>query len=425
MKIRNLAELTSEELNNKKVLLRVDFNVPLREGKITDDSRIVAALPTIKHLIENKAKIIIVSHMGRPKGQVVEELRLDPVAKHLASLIGQNVLKLDGSLGDKVTNEVNRMSVGDIILLENIRFQPGEEKNDADFARELASLADLYVNDAFGTAHRAHASTVGVTSYLSPAVSGFLMSKELEMLGSKLDNPERPFTAIIGGAKVSSKISVLKNLVQKVDTLLIGGAMAYTFLKAQGASVGMSLCEDEHLDTAREILAMADESNAAIILPEDNICVQTRDADGNEINFFEKFSPQDEIETKTLTSKTIDANWSGMDIGAATATNFAKLISQSRTIIWNGPMGVFEYAATENGTKIVAQALVTLTAKGGTTIVGGGDSVAALEKFGMDKASFSHVSTGGGASLEFLEGKDLPGVVCLDEVKEASLRGAK
>lgn len=423
MNVKTLKDLTKQDLENKKVLVRVDFNVPInKDGVIVDDSRIVAALPTIEYLVSNNAKVILVSHMGRPEGQVVDSLRLDPVAHHLARLvadakIGATVTKLHEATGDKVRNEINRMAAGDICLLENIRFYPGEEKNDSDFAKELASIAEIFVNDAFGAAHRAHASTVGVTAYLNPSVAGLLMAKEVEMLGTKLANPERPFTAIIGGAKVSSKIMVLKSLLKEVDTLLIGGAMAYTFLKAQGCSIGMSLYEEDYLDTAREIMALADETGAALILPEDNICTQAKDEQANPINFFEKYNSQDQFETKVFGSKTIDANWQGLDIGQATADHFAKLVSQSRTIVWNGPLGVFEYDALENGTKTVAKALIELTQKGGTTIVGGGDSVAALEKFGMAKTDFSHVSTGGGASLEFLEGKVLPGIACLDRVK--------
>lgn len=420
-RITRLSDLDSSDLKGKRVLVRVDFNVPLdKEQNITDDSRIVAALDTIKHLIKNESRIILISHLGRPKGKVVEELRLDPVAQHLSNLIGQDVAKLD--FADQVGSieKVAKMQNGQVCLLENIRFFPQEEANDTDFAKSLAGLANLYVNDAFGTAHRAHASTVGVTSYLSPAVAGFLMARELEMLGEKLDEPELPFTAIIGGAKVSSKISVLKELVKKVDTLLIGGGMAYTFFKAQGGKVGDSLCEDEHLETAREILALAEEYGSAIVLPEDSICVASKDDSGNPINVFEKYNTRDSIDTQSLPSNAIADNWQAMDIGPKAAHNFAKIISQSRTVVWNGPVGVFEYNAFETGTKAVAIALTELTKKDCTTIIGGGDSVAALEKFALGKDEFTHVSTGGGASLEFLEGKVLPGVNCLNkiEVKE-------
>lgn len=417
MKKQSIKQLKLSDLEGKKVLVRVDLNVPIDKssGKITDDSRIVAVLPTINYLLDNKAKVILVSHLGRPKGQVIEELRLDPVAKHLESLLQESrgefkVLKLNDSSGTEVKNFMVRWDSEPadgkkLCMLENIRFNPGEEKNDPDFARELSSIADIYVNDAFGTAHRAHASTVGVTSYLSPAVAGLLMSKEIEMLGGKLENPERPFTAIVGGAKVSSKISVLKNLVKKVDTLLIGGAMAYTFFKAQGGDIGNSLCEDEHLDTAREILALAEENNVAIILPDDSVCAQG--------DIFSQAKDAD-IPTKVEPSKHIEAGWMALDIGPKAAEKFATLVSQSRTIVWNGPLGVFEYNAFSAGTRKVAEALIARTSSSGTSIIGGGDSVAAIEQFEMQKASFTHVSTGGGASLEFLEGKDLPGVACLD-----------
>lgn len=407
--IKSLKELGKNELSGKKVLLRVDFNVPQdSDGKITDDSRIKAALPTIKYLMENDAQTILVSHLGRPKGKVNETMRLDSVAKKLSELMKKNIIKLNEAIGTEVKSAVSEMKNGEIILLENIRFYEGEEKNDSEFSKELASIAQLYVNDAFGTAHRAHASTVGVTSYLSPAVAGFLMTKELDMLGSKLNDPEKPFTAIIGGSKISSKISVLKNLVKKVDTLIIGGGMAYTFLKAQGGQIGQSICEDDQLATAREIMSLADDFDTAVIIPEDSLCANA------DLNIFDECKTEDLIEAEVLDSKAIPQSKQGLDIGPKTRETFAKLISQSRTVIWNGPVGVFEYDSFEEGTKAVAQALAELTNRAGTTIIGGGDSVAALEKFGIAKESFTHVSTGGGASLEFLEGKTLPGVACLD-----------
>lgn len=413
--IKSIKELSKAELAGKKVLVRVDFNVPQdSSGAITDDTRIRAALPTIKYLIENNAKTILVSHLGRPKGKAVDSMRLDPIAKRLSELINQDVLKLDEAIGAKVISELTKLSDGGVALLENIRFYEGEEKNDPEFSKALASIAEVYVNDAFGTAHRAHASTVGVTSYLSPAVAGFLMTSELEMLGAKLNNPERPFTAIIGGSKVSSKISVLKNLVKKVDTLIIGGGMAFTFLKAQGAQVGKSICEDDQLDTAREIMSLADDFDTAIIIPEDTLCTAALTSDGKEINVFDQFKTTESITTEVIDSKSIPENFQGMDIGPKTRAKFDQLISQSRTVIWNGPVGVFEYNSFEAGTRSVANALAQLTNRGGTTIIGGGDSVAALEKFNIGKESYTHVSTGGGASLEFLEGKTLPGVACLD-----------
>lgn len=405
--VQTIKDLGKNELSSKRVLVRVDFNVPLRDGVITDDSRIVAALPTIKYLIANNAKVILVSHLGRPNGLVVEKLRLDPIAKKLSELLARPVIKFDTATGTDLVAKTKAMKDSEIALLENIRFYPGEEANDVDFAKELSELADLYVNDAFGAAHRAHASTQAVSNYLSPAVAGLLMYKEVEMLGSKLNHPERPFTAIIGGAKVSSKISVLKKLVPKVDTIIIGGGMAFTFLKAQGGQIGQSICEDDHLDTAREILSLADQFNTAIILPTDN---KTTSAE----NIFEKYQTSDKIETQICASNQIPQDRQGMDIGPESVKQFVKIVTQSKTILWNGPMGVFEYDVLENGTKAVALALVELTSKGGTTIVGGGDSVAALEKFGISKNQLTHISTGGGASLEFLEGKTLPGLACLD-----------
>lgn len=412
--VKNISELTKQELSGKKVLVRVDFNVPQNSsGAITDNSRIVAALETIKYLKANEAKVILTSHLGRPKGQVKEELRLNPIAQELSNLIGVPVKKLNEAVGENVKSEIATMQNGDVALLENIRFYPGEEKNDQDFAKELSELADIYVNDAFGAAHRAHASTAGVASYLSPALAGFLMAKEVEMLGAKLNNPERPFTAIIGGAKVSSKISVLKNLVKKVDTLIIGGGMAFTFLKAQGGSIGQSICEEDHLQTAREILSIADQFDTAVILPEDTICCSA------ETNIFDDCKPDDDIQTQVIESKSIPADMQGMDIGPETRAKFNKLINQSKTIVWNGPLGVFEFKAFAQGTKEAAMALALLTANGGCTIVGGGDSVAAIEKFQLGKDKFTHVSTGGGASLEFLEGKILPGLACLDGYEES------
>ncbi|MCE2928449.1 MAG: phosphoglycerate kinase [Candidatus Caenarcaniphilales bacterium] len=413
--VKSIKDLNKKDLEGKKVLVRVDFNVPQDSDlNITDDSRIVAAIPTIKYLIENQAKVILVSHLGRPKGKFNEKMRLKPIAKRLSEILHQEVLALDEAIGDKVKTAIAQMKNGQVALLENIRFYPGEETNDAEFAKELASLAELYVNDAFGTAHRAHASTEGVTAYLSPAVAGFLMIKEVEMLGSKLNEPERPFTAIIGGSKVSSKIAVLKNLVQKVDTLIVGGGMAFTFIKAQGGQIGKSICENDQLDTAREIINLADQFDTALILPDDTIITPAVNANGEAINIFDSYKTTDKLETSVCASNQISDKFQGMDIGPVTREKYAKLISQSKTVIWNGPVGVFEFDSLEEGTKAVANALVELTKKGGTTIIGGGDSVAALEKFGIAKEKLTHVSTGGGASLEFLEGQVLPGLACLD-----------
>lgn len=405
--VTSLKELSQKDLENNRVLVRVDFNVPLDGDRITDDTRIKAALPTINYLIENKAKIILVSHLGRPKGKVVESLRLDPIAKRLAELVNTKVHKINDSIGEVAKKASLELAAGEILLLENIRFYAQEEKNDADFSKELSELANIFVNDAFGAAHRAHASTQGVTNYTQRAVAGFLMQKEIEMLGDKLTNPERPFTAIIGGSKISSKISVLKNLVKKVDTLIIGGGMAFTFIKAQGGQIGKSICEDDQLETAREIINLADDFDTAIILPTDTKATTQNIFSG-------EMKTTDQIPYDVFNSKEIPDNYEGLDIGEKSEKQFAELISQSRTVVWNGPVGVFEFDSFASGTRTCAFALKELTEKEGVTIIGGGDSVAALEKFDIDQASYSHVSTGGGASLEFLEGKTLPGLACLE-----------
>lgn len=409
---------TIKDLHNiegKKVLLRVDFNVPLDgDLNITDDSRIVAALPTIQQLMVKGAKIILVSHFGRPKAKFVDSMRLDPVARRLAELLDKPVLKLDEAIGDSVKAQINSLKPGQIALLENIRFYPGEETNDPQFAKELASLADIYVNDAFGAAHRAHASTEGVSSYLSPAVAGLLMEREVQMLGDKLNDPERPFTAIVGGSKISSKIDVLKSLVKKVDTLIVCGGMAYTFIKAQGGSIGKSICEDDQINTAREILNLADQFDTALLLPTDTVVTPAVDSEGNSIDIFKQYKKNDPIPSQIKESNSIPSDQQGVDIGSETIKQFSKIISQSKTIVWNGPAGVFEYNSFEQGTRALANAIVSATANGSTSIIGGGDSVAALEKFKIPKENFTHVSTGGGASLEFLEGKVLPGLACLD-----------
>jgi phosphoglycerate kinase len=416
--VTNLKELSQKDLENNRVMVRVDFNVPLDGSKITDDTRIQAALPTINYLIKNKAKVILVSHLGRPKGKVVEELRLDPIAKKLGELVNTKVTKIDESTGDVAKKASLDLKAGEILLLENIRFNAGEETNDVALAKELSELATIFVNDAFGAAHRAHASTEGVTNYTQRAVAGFLMSKELEMLGAKLANPERPFTAIIGGSKISSKITVLKNLVKKVDTLVIGGGMAFTFLKAQGGQIGKSICEDDQLETAREIINLADDFDTALILPEDTKATK-------ENIFSGKLKHSDKIDFETFPSKSIPDDYEGLDAGEKTEKQFAELISQSRTVVWNGPVGVFEFDSFASGTKTCALALQELTKKGGVSIIGGGDSVAALEKFKIPKEAYTHVSTGGGASLEFLEGKTLPGVACLENYNEDDYQSAQ
>jgi phosphoglycerate kinase len=379
-------------VQGKRVLLRVDFNVPLQDGVITDDRRIRAALPTINYLLDNGAVVIAMSHLGRPKGKVVEELRLTSVAARLADLLDRPVTKLDDCVGESVQAAVAHAQPGDVILLENVRFHPGETKNDAEFARQLAALADLYVNDAFGAAHRAQASVVGVADYL-PSVAGFLLEKELSALGSVLENPAQPFVAILGGAKISGKIEVIDNLLPLVERLLIGGGMANTFFKAQGHDVGDSLVEEDALDIANAALASGGEK---LVLPVDVVIADAFDPNAN---------------SKVVSFDEVPAGWRIMDIGPATVKRFASVISKARTVVWNGPMGVFEFAKFADGTFAVARLLAETDA---TTIIGGGDSAAAIEQSGLaDK--MSHISTGGGASLEFLEGKTLPGVAALDD----------
>ncbi|NLG87569.1 MAG: phosphoglycerate kinase [Firmicutes bacterium] len=379
----------------KRVLVRVDFNVPLKNGVVTDDTRIRAALPTIEYLRKFGAKVILVSHLGRPKGKVVEELRLDPIAKRLAELLKAPVQKIDVAVGPEAEAAVAALKEGDVLLLENIRFYPGEEKNDEKLAQDLAKLADIYVNDAFGTAHRAHASTAKVAEFL-PAVAGFLMEKELKMLGDALNDPERPFVAILGGAKVSDKIMVLENLLKRVDSLIIGGGMAYTFLAAQGYSVGRSLLEEDKIPVAKEIMAQAKERNVKLLLPIDVVVAP-------EIS--------ETAVSKVVPVNNIPADQMGLDIGPETRKLYAEAIAAARTVLWNGPMGVFELAPFAAGTQAVAQALADARA---ISVVGGGDSAAAVAKFGLSER-MSHISTGGGASLEFLEGRELPGVTVLQD----------
>ncbi|MGE7923327.1 phosphoglycerate kinase [Viridibacillus arvi] len=383
------------EVNGKRVFVRVDFNVPMEDGKITDDTRIRAALPTISNLVEKGAKVILASHLGRPKGEVKEELRLTAVGKHLAELIGKPVTKLDESIGETVEKAVAEMGNGDVVLLENVRFHAGEEKNDADLAASFAKLADIFVNDAFGAAHRAHATTAGIAEYI-PAVSGLLMEKELDVLGKALSTPERPFTAIIGGAKVKDKIGVIENLLEKVDNLIIGGGLSYTFSKAQGYDIGQSLLEEDKIELAKSFIEKAQAKGVKLHMPVDVVVADTFSKDAN---------------TKVVDIDQIPSDWMGLDIGPKTTANYADVIKNSKLVIWNGPMGVFEMDAFANGTKGVAQAMAETDAY---TIIGGGDSAAAVEKFHVaDK--MDHISTGGGASLEFMEGKALPGVVALND----------
>ncbi|HEY4531930.1 MAG TPA: phosphoglycerate kinase [Kurthia sp.] len=383
------------EVNGKRVFVRVDFNVPMEDGNITDDTRIRAALPTIKHLIDEGAKVILASHLGRPKGEVVEEMRLTAVGTRLAELLGKPVMKLDESVGETVQKIVSLMNDGDVVLLENVRFHKGEEKNDAELAKQFAELAEVYVNDAFGAAHRAHATTAGIAAYL-PAVSGLLLQKELDVLGKALSTPERPFTAVIGGSKVKDKIGVIDHLLDLVDNLIIGGGLAFTFAKAQGHEIGNSLVEEDKIELAKEFMQKAKDKGVNFLMPIDTVIASefSKDADA-----------------KTVDIDGITEGWMGLDIGPKTAELYANAIKDSKLIIWNGPMGVFEMDKFAGGTKAVANAMATTE---GYTIIGGGDSAAAVEKFEVAD-QMNHISTGGGASLEFMEGKQLPGVVALND----------
>ena len=385
-------------VKGQRVLVRCDFNVPLIDGKITDENRLVAALPTIKKLIADGGKIILCSHLGKPKGEPKPELSLAPVAVRLSELLGQEVkFAADATVvGENAKAAVEAMKDGEVILLENTRYRAEETKNGEAFSKELASLCDVFVNDAFGTAHRAHCSNVGVTQFVDTAVVGYLMQKEIDFLGNAVNKPERPFVAILGGAKVSSKISVIENLLDKVDTLIIGGGMAYTFAKAQGGKIGKSLCEDDYVEYAANMLKKAEEKNVKLLLPVDN---RIADDFSNDANM--QIVPTGEIPD----------NWQGLDIGPKTEVLFADAVRDAKTVVWNGPMGCFEMPNFANGTKAVAQALADTDA---VTIIGGGDSAAAVNQLGFgDK--MTHISTGGGASLEFLEGKELPGVAAAND----------
>lgn len=392
----NKKTLEDFDVNGKKVLVRVDFNVPMDEqGHITDDTRIKAALPTIKYLSGHGARVILASHLGRPKGKVNMKYSLAPVAKRLSELSGKDVAMAQDCIGEPAEKAVAAMKPGDIVLLENVRFYAEEEKNDREFARKLAGLADLYINDAFGTAHRAHASTAGVAEFL-PAGAGYLMKKEIEVMGKALENPERPFVAILGGAKVGDKIGVIQNLLSKVDSLLIGGGMAYTFLKSMGYEIGKSLLEQDKIGLAADLLKQAQEKGVSLLLPDD-VVVATELKEGAPF--------------RTVPVNEIPQDLMGVDIGEKTREKFAKVIKGAKTVVWNGPMGVFEIREFAEGTLAVARAMAQ---SGAVTIIGGGDSAAAVEQLGFADA-MTHISTGGGASLEFLEGKELPGVAALSD----------
>jgi len=396
-------KLTVEDINptGKRVFVRVDFNVPLDENqKITDDTRIRESLKTIQYLSDKGAKVILCSHLGRPKG-VDEKLRMKPIADRLAELLKKPVLALKDSVGPEVEKAVAAMKNGDIALLENVRFYPEEEKNNPDFAKKLAALADIYVNDAFGTAHRAHASTEGITKFVSQSAAGFLLTKEIKYLGGALSNPVRPFVAIIGGSKISTKIDVIKKLMTVVDVLIIGGGMSYTFLKARKFEIGKSLVENDKLDLAKELLSQSIDTDVPLLLPIDNVIA-------------DDFSPKANI--KTVARGGILPTWQGMDIGPATVEKYSHFISSAKTIFWNGPVGVFEMEPFAKGTNAIAKLLSDASDKGAITIVGGGDSVSAVNQAGL-ASKMSHISTGGGASLEFMEGKELPGIVALTDKK--------
>ncbi|ACF47277.1 MAG: phosphoglycerate kinase [Prosthecochloris sp.] len=392
--------LSDISCKGKRILMRVDFNVPLDlNGTITNDKRIIEALPSIRQVLETGGRLILMSHLGRPKGKVTPELSLAPVARRLSELLDTDVVMANNCIGTEAMQQALALQDGEVMMLENLRFHPEEEKNDPEFARELASMGEIYVNDAFGTAHRAHASTEGICHYVPISVAGFLIEKELRYLGNALANPERPFLAILGGAKISGKIDVLDNLFDKVDTILIGGAMIFTFFKAQGYQVGTSLVEEDKIELAKHLLEKAAAKNIRMLLPEDVIAASAFSADA---------------ETATVPIDSIPETMMGLDIGPKTIDTYSREILKARTIVWNGPMGVFEIDAFATGTIAIAHALADATAKGAISIIGGGDSAAAVMKAGLE-SGITHISTGGGASLEFLEGKELPGIAALND----------
>ncbi len=391
--------LEDVQVEGKKVLMRVDFNVPIKDGEIGDDNRIVQALPSINYVIENGGKLILMSHLGRPGGEVDKSLSLKPVADHLQTLVDTEAYFAEDCIGEKAKSVIEKAKEGEIILLENVRFHKGEKANDDEFCKQLADHGDLFCNDAFGSSHRAHSSVAGVTRFLQPAVSGYLLEKEIKYLNDSVNNPKRPFVAILGGAKVSDKIGVIENLLDKVDSILVGGGMTYTFYKAKGLPIGDSLVEDDKIDLAKELMQKADEKGVNFVLPVDSVAAK-------EFN--------NDAEHKVVDEDGIEDGWMGVDIGPQTAISFGNIIKNAKTVVWNGPMGVFEMENYADGTNAVAEALAESTKLGGTTIIGGGDSASAIKQAGLEEA-VSHVSTGGGASLMFLEGKDLPGVVALTD----------
>lgn len=392
-------KMTVEDIDvaSKRVLVRCDFNVPLKDGAITDDTRIRAALPTIRYLLGQNAAVILCSHLGRPKNGPDPAFSLAPVAARLSELLGKPVAMAADVVGEDAVAKAAALRPGEVLMLENVRFEPGETKNDEALSKKFAALADIYVNDAFGSAHRAHSSTAGVAAYL-PAVSGYLIEKELRFLGGATTDPERPFVAILGGAKVSDKIAVIENLLEKADTVIVGGGMAYTFFKAKGWNVGTSLCEEDKLEVARHLMEKAEEKHVQLALPVDTVVADRFAEDAN---------------AKVVAVDEIPDGWMGVDIGPETCKRFAEIINHARTVVWNGPMGVFEMDRFAEGTRAVAQAMAD---SGAVTIIGGGDSAAAAAQLGFED-KITHISTGGGASLEFLEGKELPGIACLNEKK--------
>ncbi|MCB1173586.1 MAG: phosphoglycerate kinase [Leptospiraceae bacterium] len=398
--MRKLSIKDIDSIKSKTVKMRVDFNVPLRNGQVENDKRLRASLPSIQYLLGQGARLVLMSHLGRPKGEVKPELSLAPVAEKLGQLLGQRVQFVEQCIGNPAQEAASKLQDGEVLLLENLRFHKQETDNDPDFAKDLAQGVDVYVNDAFGTAHRAHASTAGITEYIDVCAAGLLMQKELEFLGRAVANPEHPFVVISGGAKISDKITMIRNMLPKVDQLIVGGGMTYTFLKAQGLEIGKSLLEADKLDLARELIKLG---GSKLILPSDSMAAETVDFETRSVG---------ELQVRSSTAMQPDEM--GLDIGPVSIASFTEIIKAARTIVWNGPMGVFEIADTAKGTFAIADALAAATAKGATTIIGGGDSAAAIEKAGLaDKVS--HVSTGGGASLEFLEGKELPGVQALSD----------